>query len=617
MINQTYLLMALGFVFIVLLFTFKTQVRNIVNRSLTSFRDDESKILEVTNAISAEIHLLPLLQKIIETATDILAADRSTLFLYDSQTNELWSQIAEGTNVKEIRFPANIGIAGSVFTTGEFVNIKDAYKDERFNQAVDKKTGYRTRSILCMQVCNKQGEAIGVIQVLNKKNGVFAAIDEKRLQAFSAQAAIAIENAQLFDEMATIKNYNEAIIESMSNGVLSIDADGVIVKVNKAALRIFGLVEHPERLLSENINTIFAEKNQWVIDSVQTVFTNGVLDESLDVQIHLGVDGNEYSINVNLRILALGNSSENHIGVLMVIEDITNMKRLRTTMARYMTKELADKLLEEGEQALGGNLQVATILFSDIRSFTSFSEKNGPQETVAMLNEYFSVMFDLILANDGILDKYIGDAIMAVFGAPFTSAMDADNALNCAVDMMHSLREFNSIREGVGQEAIHIGIGISTGQVVSGNIGSDKRMDYTVIGDGVNLSARLEGATKVYKTPILISEMTVNALSDSHPLREIDCIRVKGKERPVAIYEALEGMTSRRQAAINASLPLFEKSLEWYRKKEWSEAISGFESILSTDPEDLISKLYLDRCHHFIMTPPIDSWDGVWEMKTK
>ena len=142
--------------------------------------------------------------------------------------------------------------------------------------------------------------------------------------------------------------------------------------------------------------------------------------------------------------------------------------------------------------------------FSDIRSFTSFSERNGPQETVKMLNEYFDVMYDVITGNEGILDKYIGDAIMAVFGAPFKSPNDVDNALQAAIGMTKPY--VNSIRKDEeGKELIDIGIGISTGDVVSGNIGSPKRMDYTVIGDGVNLAARLEGATKAYQTQILIS----------------------------------------------------------------------------------------------------------------
>ena len=195
-------------------------------------RQDESQLLDVTSAISSELKLGPLLQKIMETTTEILEADRSTLFLHDDKRSELWSEVAQGVEVAEIRFPDHLGIAGSVYTTGQTVNIPDAYADSRFNPEVDKKTGYKTRSILCMPVVNKEGRTIGVTQVLNKKGGPFTRLDEKRLAAFSAQASIAIENATLFDEVLTMKNYNESMLESMSNGVLTLDEESHVAKCN-------------------------------------------------------------------------------------------------------------------------------------------------------------------------------------------------------------------------------------------------------------------------------------------------------------------------------------------------------------------------------------------------
>ena len=144
----------------------------------------KAKLLEVTTAIAGEIQLEPLLQKVMASVTEILGADRSTLFLYDEKTQELWSTVADGLETKEIRFPCHLGIAGTVFTTGEIINIKDAYSDSRFNQSVDKKTGYRTKSILCMQISNKYGQPIGVIQTLNKEGGPFTTTDEMRHQGF-------------------------------------------------------------------------------------------------------------------------------------------------------------------------------------------------------------------------------------------------------------------------------------------------------------------------------------------------------------------------------------------------------------------------------------------------
>jgi len=168
-------------------------------------KEEEVQLLEMTTELSFELNLMKLLEKIMNTTKELLSADRCTLFLTDETTNELWSQVAQGMETTEIRFPSHLGIAGSVFTSGQTVNIPDAYSDDRFNPAFDKKTGYRTRSILCMPVMNKSGKTIGVTQVLNKKGGPFAKIDERRLKAFSAQASIALENAKLFEDILDMR----------------------------------------------------------------------------------------------------------------------------------------------------------------------------------------------------------------------------------------------------------------------------------------------------------------------------------------------------------------------------------------------------------------------------
>ena len=617
------LLIAVAFVLVVLLIAFRSEVRKMVNWELTVVKKNESKLLEVTTAIAGEIQLEPLLQKVMASVTEILGADRSTLFLYDEKTQELWSTVADGLETKEIRFPCHLGIAGSVFTTGEIINIKDAYSDSRFNQSVDKKTGYRTKSILCMQISNKYGQPIGVIQTLNKEGGPFTTTDEMRLKAFCSQAAIAIENAKLFQEVIAIKNYNEAMLESMSSGILSTDENGDIFKSNAVAHRLLGLSR--KDLLGCNVSDIFKMENYWITDSVKKALEKGKADEALDTIIYLDKlkgrnmesldDGKILSVNV--KVQPLNNDEGQRIGCLIIMEDITEEKRLRSTMSRYMPKELADKLLSEGGDSLGGTLQEATILFSDIRSFTSFSERNGPQETVKMLNEYFDVMYDVITGNEGILDKYIGDAIMAVFGAPFKSPNDVDNALQAAIGMTKTLREFNTKRIEEGKERIDIGIGISTGDVVSGNIGSPKRMDYTVIGDGVNLAARLEGATKAYQTQILISEKSKKSLKGTFHLREVDKIRVKGKEEPVSIYEALDALPNEQLKSILQCQPNFEEALDSYLDQQWEESKKLFQNISTLCPDDGIIQIYIERCEYFKNNPPPEDWDGVWTMKTK
>ena len=575
-------------------------------------RDEETRLLDLNTTISSELNLEPLLQKIMTVTTELLDADRSTLFIYDKKTGELWSKVAQGLQSREIRFPSHLGIAGSVFTTGQTINIPDAYQDKRFNQEVDKKTGYRTKSILCMPVINREGRTLGVTQVLNKKGGPFTEQDEKRLRSFSAQAAISIENAQLFDDVLNMKNYNESILESLSNGVITLDEENRVAKCNSAAARI--LKFDPQALVEKPVAEVFAGPNQWVVDSLQKVQETGRPDLALDMDITLDSGG---TISVNLTAVNLIDIHGERIGSMLVIEDISKEKRLKGTMARYLTKEVADQLLESGQDALGGRDINAAVLFSDIRSFTTLSEKLGPQETVSMLNEYFTVMVDVIFNNGGILDKYIGDAIMAVFGVPFSGENDSDHAVRAGVEMLSRLREFNQARLAAGKDPVLIGIGISTDTIVSGNIGSPKRMDYTVIGDGVNLASRLEGANKFYGTSLLISQFCYERLSQGFLSREIDLIKVKGKTRPVAVYEIMDHYDRKATPQLDEMVGIYGQGLKLYRQRDWPKAVRQFEKALNLLPSDKASTLYLERCQYFAKNPPAKDWDGVWTMTSK
>src|SRR5205807_972720 len=205
----------------------------------------------------------------------------------------------------------------------------------------------------------------------------------------------------------------------------------------------------------------------------------------------LAVD--EESVAVNVTVLPLLSSDNAQLGTLVMLEDISSEKRVKSTLARYMDPDLADRLLAAGpqEEVLGGNESVATVLFSDIRSFTTLAEQLGAQPTVKLLNEYFARMVDCISQEGGMLDKFIGDAIMAVFGLPVPGEDDEDRALRAAIAMIRSLWEWNGEREHRGEPSLDMGVGVNTDLVVAGNIGSPKRMDYTIIGDGVNLASRL------------------------------------------------------------------------------------------------------------------------------
>ena len=439
----------------------------IVDRMRLS-RQQELEFLDIVAGITSEIDLAALLQKVMQEATRMLNAERSTLFLLDERTGELWSHVGEGLGAGEIRMPSSVGIAGHVFTTGEVLNIPHAYADLRFNPAFDKQTGFFTRSILCMPIVNKHGKIIGVNQVLNKNGGPFSKEDEQRLRAFSAQVSIALENAKLFNEVQSIKNYNESMLQSMSNGVITLDDERRIVTCNTAGLRI--IRRRITDVLKAPAAAYFTGPNAWVLDRVRRVEETRSADVSIDSE--LVFQGVTYSVNVT--VLPLQGVPTRRPGTMIIIEDFTIEKRVKSTMARYMDPRLADRLLSSDEEILGGKNTLATVLFSDIRSFTTLTEELGPQGTVKLLNEYFTIMVDCIQREGGMLDKFIGDAMMAVFGIPIAKGDDEDRAVRSAIGMLTALNTWNAKRAENGLPPIDMGIGLNTDEVVSGNIGSPK-----------------------------------------------------------------------------------------------------------------------------------------------
>ncbi|MBI5790487.1 MAG: GAF domain-containing protein [Rhodocyclales bacterium] len=573
---------------------------------------EEAMLMEISISFVSEIHLDPLLTKIMAAATELLSADRGTLFLYDAATDELHSRVAGGIAGNAIRFPATDGIAGECFTSGAVINIADAYNDLRFNPDFDRLTGYRTQTILCMPIIARGQRKVGVMQILNRKGGAFGNDDERRLRAFSAQAAIAIENAQLFEAVSTERNYNEAILHSMNNAVLTLDADGILRKANEAARRI--LRRSDAELIGHTLEELFIGGNAWVANSLEKVRVSGQTDITVDTD--LLIEGGQ-AISVNMVTVQLNSTRNESIGYMLMLEDITREKRLRNTMSRYMSKSVVDQLMESGEAVLGGTGRDVSVLFSDIRGFTSISERLGAKETVALLNEYFTDMVDIVFAHNGVLDKYIGDMIMAVFGSVLQSKDDASNAVMVGNKMMTGLHQLNRRRAARGGEAIRIGVGISTGHVVAGNIGSIKRMEYTVIGDRVNLAERLESANKFYGTSILLCEATWAQVNHHAAAREIDLIRVRGRSTPVAIYEAL-GHHSEDSFPHRAEvLEAFGTGLSLYRQRDWTAAERSFRQALAGHPEDGPSKIYLERCRVYAKEPPPDEWDGVWSVQPK
>lgn len=290
---------------------------------------------------------------------------------------------------------------------------------------------------------------------------------------------------------------------------------------------------------------------------------------------------------------------------------------IKTTFSRYVSSDVIDDILSDPKKLqLGGKEAELSILFSDIRGFTAISEKLSPKDLVKLMNDYLTKMSNIIMESQGVVDKYIGDAIMAFWGAPIEVKDHAEKSCFSALNMVEVLEENQDEWYKKYGVDLDIGIGINTGEVIVGNMGSEQRFDYTAMGDSVNLASRLEGITKQYGVRVVISEFTYNQVKDKFYCRYLDKVAVKGKNKGVEIYQLinyLDKVDPKDQKKIEA----FETGVEMYKGRSWDEAIIQFEKILSEFPEDGPSKVYRNRCEELKNNDPGENWDGIFVMKTK
>jgi class 3 adenylate cyclase/HAMP domain-containing protein len=288
-------------------------------------------------------------------------------------------------------------------------------------------------------------------------------------------------------------------------------------------------------------------------------------------------------------------------------------RKIRNMFEKYVPQDLIDSLFANPESMLIGNNRTLSILFSDIRSFTTISEKLSPDDLVNSLNRYFDIMVDIIMEKNGIVDKYIGDAIMAFFGAPVAYENDTMNSVLAALEMVDGIKRFNEKQIELGKPEFKTGIGINYGEVTVGNIGTEKKMDYTVIGDAVNLASRLEGLTKEYGQDLIISETLFNKVGHSISCRFLDTVAVKGKTQGVKIYSAVKKLSEKEKKAWD----VHARGMNCYLNRQFKESIACFEQVQVLIPGDKVSAMLSERCSEYIKNPPPHNWDGVKVMKTK
>jgi len=317
-------------------------------------------------------------------------------------------------------------------------------------------------------------------------------------------------------------------------------------------------------------------------------------------------------LNMVYPVISIVLSSISLFSFFYVVEE-KNKKWVTDIFGKYVAKDVVNELMKNPDKIkLGGEKREVTLFFSDIRGFTTISEKLTPVKLVHLLNEYLTEMTNIIIKNKGLVDKYMGDAIMAFWGAPLREKNHAKLACISSLEMIEKLSVLNEKLRKNKLPEINIGIGLNTGKVVIGNMGSNERFDYTAMGDAVNLASRLEGLNKEYGTQIIVGETVYAKVKKNFKFRELDYVMVKGKKTPTRIYQLLgKEIDEKTKNAVGC----FAKGLALYRKKKFKEAIKYFEKGSKLD--DGPSKTFVERCRYYLKHPPERNWNYVWVMKTK
>jgi len=296
--------------------------------------------------------------------------------------------------------------------------------------------------------------------------------------------------------------------------------------------------------------------------------------------------------------------------------DARSKRMLAHLFGQYVPPELVDEMAQDpGAYSLEGSSRELTVLFSDVRGFTTISEGLDPKQLTQLMNEFLTPMTQVIHHHRGTIDKYMGDAIMAFWGAPVADPDHARHALLAGLEMIAKLESLQDHFKQKGWPPIRVGVGLNTGDMTVGNMGSEFRLAYTIMGDAVNLGSRLESLTRVYGGSMMVSEFTMARVPD-FSFRELDCVRVKGKERPVKIYEPL-GPADQVSAADQAELADYKQALAAYRSQQWVQAQAAFAALQQRNPQRLLYHLYQERIAQLVQNPPEPDWDGSYTFKTK
>ena len=501
-------------------------------------RHNLQALAEIGQIVNSSLDLTTVLSEVIDTIIRLTGAERAFLMLHN-EAGELEYKIArnwEQESLDKDDYEVSRTLINRVLEGGEAILTTNASEDPRFG-AQESVVAYNLRSVLCVPLKVK-GKLTGVIYADNKvREGLFTESDRALLSGFANQAAVALENARLFgavqatlDEVTELKNLMEDVFASIASGVITSDVEDIITLCNKAAQTILSMTS--EELIGSSLNDLLPKLSEELADQVAAAKRTD--DHVTELEISPTLDGRG-PVALSLKMTPLKSADEKAQGVTIVLDDLTEKRRLEAQRKLFerMVSPAVINQIDPNKVKLGGSLATITTLFADVRGFTAFSEEMDPESLVALLNLYFGAAVDSVLAEEGTIDKFQGDAIMAWFNHPIPQE---DHTLRAARAALRFRDAVGEVRKNL-EPKLHLsfGVGIHVGEALLGLIGTPQRLDYTAIGDSVNTAKRIQENAE--PDQILVSAEAKVLLGKSVTLEAAEAIEAKGKKEPVEVFE--------------------------------------------------------------------------------
>ncbi|GAB4528384.1 MAG: hypothetical protein Kow0063_04540 [Anaerolineae bacterium] len=514
----------------------------------TQLREHENltALYNVSQIVNSTLDLSEVLNLTMDLIIQVTGAERGFLMLLDEETGDLSFRVARNMDRETIAgssFEISRSIVNKVAREGEPVLTTNAQSDPRFSSQASV-VSYSLRSILCVPLRVK-GKITGVIYADSRiKTGLFSEADRRLLTAIADQAAVAIENARLFEsvkhnleEITNMKSLMDNIFASIASGVITTDIHDRITLYNRAAESILGV--SADASIGQTYYTVLPALNRAPLAQlVEEVKRRRRRYVGYEVDVDLPERG---TVNLSMNLSTLRDAQDATLGVAIVVDDLTEKRRFereRAMIKRYLPTQLVDNLPADlSELKLRGERQKITTLFADIRGFSTYSERADPEKVVEVINQYFAFAVAAVDRHEGVIDKYLGDAVMAHFNTPLRPVEEhAWRAVLAAWDFKQAVDIY--LRRVPEEDRLNVGIGINTGEPVVGNVGAEGRMEYTAIGDAVNLAKRLQESARGGQ--ILLSSSTYKLVKDRVRVNALEPIQVKGRQALEQVYELLE-----------------------------------------------------------------------------